>query len=80
MEIFLIFGVPLGAEGAPFWLKKASFLRSDFFMVFGVRDPLHLGGVGGRGGTPGKVFSLLISANLCTSVSHASLPLRGAAY
>ena len=64
LEIFLIFGIPLGAEGAPFWLKKAFFLRSDFLMIFGVRDPLHLGGVGGRGGTPGKVFSLLISANL----------------
>ena len=25
-EILLIFGVPLGSGGAPFWLKKASFL------------------------------------------------------
>ncbi len=48
LEIFLIFGVALGAGGVPFRLKKAFFLRSDFLMLFGVRDPLHLGGAGGR--------------------------------
>ena len=51
LEIFLIFGVPLGAEGAPFWLKKASFLRSDFLMVFGVRGPFHFGRARARGET-----------------------------
>ena len=48
----MIFGIPLGAEGAPFWLKKASFLRFDFLMIFGVRDPSILGGVGGTGEAP----------------------------
>jgi len=80
LEVFLIFGFSLGAEGGLFWLQKASFLRSDFWMLFGVRGSLHLGGVGGMAETPEKEFSLLISANLCKSVSHASLPLRGAAY
>ena len=34
LEIFWIFGVPLGPGGAPFGLKKASFLGSDFLMIF----------------------------------------------
>ena len=50
MEIFSIFGVALEAEGAPFWLKKASFVRSDFLMLSGAN------GTGGRrhGGGPWK--------------------------
>ena len=44
LEIFLNFGVPLGAEGAPFWLKKASFVRSDFLMLLvSARDPFWEG-------------------------------------
>ena len=48
-EIFLILRVPLGAAGALFWLKKATFLGSDFLMIFRCDRWVHLGGVGGRG-------------------------------
>ena len=49
-EIFLIFRDPLGAGGAPFWLEKAFFLRSDFLMIFGVRDTSILGGTAAGAG------------------------------
>ena len=68
LEIFLNFGVPLGAEGAPFGLKKASFFRSDFLMIFGVRGPLHFGRVGGMSGTPGRTRSMLKLANISKHV------------
>ena len=44
-EILMIFRVPLGSGGAPFWLKKASFLGVLKFDDFGVRE----GSIFGRG-------------------------------
>ena len=54
-EIFLIFRDPLGAGGAPFWLKKTSFLRSDFLIQKSSNKSLHFGGVGGISGPPGRL-------------------------
>ena len=53
-EFLWIFGVRMGDRWAPFWRKKASFLRSVFLMIFGVREPFTFGGVGGRGGATGN--------------------------
>ena len=51
MEIFVIFGCPRGARRAPFWEKKASFLRSEILMIFG---QITLGGRRHRGGQWGR--------------------------
>ena len=68
LEIFSIFRIPSGAEGAPFWPQKTFFLRSDFLMLFGVREGSILGGVGGMADLPGKTRSMLKLARFSESV------------
>ncbi len=67
VEVFVIFGVPLGSGGAPFRLQKVVLLRSENFMVFGCGGPLHFGEGRrhGRGLWEGILHKEEISAELC---------------
>ena len=47
----MICGCPCGARRAPFWLKKASFSRSEILMLSGTNDT---GGSAARAGPVGK--------------------------